>query len=420
LKGVIKVTTQPAIKDVVVALLSAVTFPAETKAKIDSALAKGDTEAFSQAEFEAFADVTDQLINIEKDILKSGKLGKAGELFGPALKLYGVTQECSASSSLIGQNSECFSASLEILETVTEWAHMPPRVHGALQWIRATFDAYSKGKEYAEVTNDQISVARDKVLADWDARVNGMKLVFKQMEFSYGGYDKYFEAYDPTVQCSAGTTLNATGECVAVMPSASWCNQTLTFDNNLLPANWTSTLIRSGPGVWNNRMEAAPTDSGVYITAADGAMDAGVSAVIVEFDNSRSYSYWGQFNQVTFKTSAGKSWYFGDGNFLYRGGSREFTSYLSNQSPYTNGGTVEFNQVLSDGSLGFGQFKTRLTLRDGRAEWLLTDATGTVKSINMGLAPEFKISDLVAPTVAVYTTTDGAAWIDNLSLQCVR
>lgn len=419
-KGIIKSTTRPPIKDVIKSILVAVNISTESRAKIKSALEKGDTEAFSDEEFNAFAELTGQLIEIQKEIFKKKNLGVYGELFGPALNIYGISRDCSLNASLTEQNPECFSAYLEISESIAEWGQAPLRFRAGLQVLRAIFDAYASGKEYANATDYQIIDARDQVITDWNSRVNGMMLVFKKLEFDFGGYDQYFEAFDPTAPCPTGTTSNAYGECVKDNPVASWCNQTITFDNNTLPLNWTKTLIRSGPGLQNNRMEASPLDSGIYITASEGSINSAVTSIIVEFDNFRTFSYYGQFNQVAFKTSTNKFWIFSDGNFSYRSGSREFMAYRSNQPPYTDGGVAEFNQVVSDGSIGFGQFHTKLTLKNGLAQWLLTDATGEVKSIDIVLASDFKVSDLVAPTLSIYTTTDGGGWIDNFSLQCVK
>ena len=44
---------------------------------------------------------------------------------------------------------------------------------------------------------------------------------------------------------------------------------------------------------------------------------------------------------------------------------------------------------------------------------------GAVTTMNMTLPPEFKVADLVSATASVYTTTDGAAWIDDLVIQCL-
>ena len=197
-----------------------------------------------------------------------------------------------------------------------------------------------------------------------------------------------------------------------------WCGQTLDFTNNQIPSNWRSQLIRGGPGLRNNRLEASPTDSGMRIYTTDMPMARGVTEVTVEFDNSRSASYWGQFNWIEFKTAADRYWFFGDANFEYRGGSREFTSYQSTTSNYSGvAGSTQYLQKQSR-TMGFGVFKNRLVMRDGAAAWSITNSAGQVTNVNMTLAAEFKVADLVGMMAAVYTTTDGAAWIDNLAIQC--
>lgn len=191
-KGFLKVTTKPAVKDLIIAMLSAVKLSQEGQNNISSALSKGDAEELSQAEFDSLAEAVDQLITMQKDILKQGDFGLAGKLFGPALKLYGVTQECGQASS------ECFAASLQIVETIAESVpHVSVRAKGLLRGIRAGFDAYSQGKEYAAATDVEMTDERDRILADWDAKVGTVMLAFKQQEFSHGGYERYFETYDP-------------------------------------------------------------------------------------------------------------------------------------------------------------------------------------------------------------------------------
>ena len=197
-----------------------------------------------------------------------------------------------------------------------------------------------------------------------------------------------------------------------------WCGQTLDFTNNLIPSNWRSQLIRGGPGLRNNRLEASPTDSGIRIYTTDMPMAPGVTEVTVEFDNSRTASYWGQFNWIEFKTAADRYWFFGDANFEYRGGSREFTSYQSTTSNYSGvAGTTQYLQQQSR-AMGFGVFKTRLVMRDGSATWSITNSAGQVTNVSMTLAAEFKVADVVGMMAAVYTTTNGAAWIDNVAIQC--
>lgn len=146
-------------------------------------------------------------------------------------------------------------------------------------------------------------------------------------------------------------------------------------------------------------------------------MVSGVREITVDFDNERSYSYWGQFNNIEFKTSAGKYWLFGDANFEYRTGSREFTSMLTAASYYSGNDTSQYAQTRSH-PMAFGVFKTRLVLRDGSAAWSITNSAGQVTSVNMTLAAEFKVADLVGMMASVYTTTNGAAWIDNVAIQC--
>ena len=72
-------------------------------------------------------------------------------------------------------------------------------------------------------------------------------------------------------------------------------------------------------------------------------------------------------------------------------------------------------------ALGLGNFKSRLTLRNGMSEWALVDnATGTVTNVSQTPDASFVLSDLVGFNASVYTTTGGTATMDNISIQCLR
>lgn len=230
-----------------------------------------------------------------------------------------------------------------------------------------------------------------------------------------------FNARLVALTCS-GSQVPGYGACVSPAQTA-WCGQTVRFDNNQLPTGWTPHLVRGGPGVINNRLEARPTDSGATVESPTAAMPAGVSSVVVEFDNTQTLSFYGQFNIIEFKTTLGKYWTFGDVPATLRigDGNREFSTYLNSQ-PFWNqlASTAELRKVQTV-ALGLGNFKTRLTLRNGMSEWALVDnATGTVTNVSQTPDVSFVLSDLVGFNASVYTTTGGTATMDNISIQCLR
>lgn len=223
---------------------------------------------------------------------------------------------------------------------------------------------------------------------------------------------------------SISYSYDAAGNLVNLVKQAraayNWCGYAENFNTPQLPALWVLQLVRGGPGLVNNRLEARPTDSGAIIRwSTDAPVTAGTRAVVVQFRNSRTESYWGQFNTLEFKTASGQYWGFGDANFYYRAGSREFTAYHTTQ-PYgsTVAGTTSF-LLQKPKAMGYGEFTTRITLTDGAVQWRITDAAGNITAMDMVLAPDFKVADLVAPTLSVYTTTGGGAWVDDLSFQCL-
>ena len=137
------------------------------------------------------------------------------------------------------------------------------------------------------------------------------------------------------LSCS-GSQVPGYGACVSPVQTA-WCGQTVNFDNNQMPTGWTPRLVRGGPGVINNRLEARPTDSGATVESPTAAMPAGVSSVVVEFENTQTLSFYGQSHIIEFKTTLGKYWTLGDTHATLRigDGNREFSSYLNSQ-PFWN------------------------------------------------------------------------------------
>ncbi len=302
-KGIIKTTTQPEIRDLVLALLNATSLSLESTKNINAALKKGDDEELSKAEFDSLIELVDQLITIQKDILKKGDFALAGKFFGPAVKFYGVTQECDSASS------ECFAASLEILETVAEWIPgTPTRVKGLLKWIRSTFDAYSQGKEYAAVTDGEVIFARDEVLKDWDLRIAQIMLASRKAEFSVGGYERYFEGYDPTpppvtLTCKAPLVLQD-GKCVTtsvITTNPGQSEYTLTPNTAILGVLTTFTFRSSGGGLSSPLVFSLSNCSAV--TAVAGATQfeqkftctptgaAGVATGIVKSNPANTYGF---------------------------------------------------------------------------------------------------------------------------------
>lgn len=227
---------------------------------------------------------------------------------------------------------------------------------------------------------------------------------------------RYDSCQSITYKYDAAGNLLETVKTGAAPPA--WCGQTLDFAGNRLPSNWTYSQIRRGPGITNGRFEANPTDSGGYIRSAEGPLNNGVREVRVRFRNARSTSTWGQFNVVEFKLANGAHWVFSDANFTYRPGSREFTIYRSSQ-PYGSAvaATVDLQQVASR-AMGFGEFETSISVRDGALTWVITQAGAVQAEVPFSLPSEFSVQSVVGATVVAYTTTGGGTWIDDLRITC--
>lgn len=158
----------------------------------------------------------------------------------------------------------------------------------------------------------------------------------------------------------------------------------------------------------------------MVITSKAIEMDLTVKSLDVVFKGSRTYSYWGQFNVLEFKTVDGKYWGFADVNYQGNPGKREFRAYLHTQPFGSNvSGAQEFYLNFS-APVGFGIFTTRLTLKSGVAKWAVTDSAGAVTTAEIPLPVGFNLAKLVAAAASVYTTTDDAAWIDDLAFQCLQ
>jgi YD repeat-containing protein len=111
---------------------------------------------------------------------------------------------------------------------------------------------------------------------------------------------------------AAGNLLKVTS-----VAQPSWCNQTVNFDGNVLPSNWSLALVRSGPGIRNNRLESQVTDSGSRIDAAAVVMDPGVGRIVVEYRALHIPSTWGIVSGIEFVDPAVGRWGFWLDNSTY-------------------------------------------------------------------------------------------------------
>ena len=223
-RSVMKTTQKPAIKDILLAVANAIKLPLDTAQDLKNALAKNDDEAFTDAEFKAVLEVINQILELQKAALKTGELGPLGQVFKPAFKAYGAIDTCSAPDPALGKfgaAAACLSPVLEVAETICEWiGPVASHAKGAFQWIRATSDALVAGEIYANATGIEVSNAQNVILVDWQKRINKVMLTYKLQEFVAGGYDRYFESYDPTIACVA-TEQRFYGTCISASPVVS-------------------------------------------------------------------------------------------------------------------------------------------------------------------------------------------------------
>lgn len=235
LKSSIKIIREYKLGEIAAALLKGVNsvdkkLSVENQAIIQR-LINSDGSNLTQADYEAMLELADSIVDIAKDSFKSSNMKTFSKVFSFATALYSTTQvDCSDSL-----NFDCIYTGLEVLESVSEWAHFPTAIQGELQWMRSTMDAWTAGQEYANATSQEISLTQDVVVRNWDLASKNLLYSYLLQEVTVAGIDKLFEAYDPSIPCAANQTRShgacrATASSVAsISPTTATAGEVTTF-----------------------------------------------------------------------------------------------------------------------------------------------------------------------------------------------
>lgn len=201
-----------------------------------------------------------------------------------------------------------------------------------------------------------------------------------------------------------------------------WCNQEVNFDGGIVHPAWTPALIRSGPGLRNNRIEGSPTDSGARIDGSAITMTSGVNKLVFEYNAVHSSSLWGMHSGIDLIHSDGDRWTFDAVNASANFGGNTLAFVIDRG----NGkfGTASINNRLRVDTVPFvfGEYRFKLELTNTTAKWTATNvATGQLLQPPAQAIPAgFNIANLRHSNFFVYTTTGNPIWADNLKTQCLQ
>jgi len=218
------------------------------------------------------------------------------------------------------------------------------------------------------------------------------------------------------------TTSAGSGTCTGcftyVATTAAWCGANLDFNSAALPSGWSVSLIRSGPGLANGRLEADPVDAGAWLLAP-GAPTAGTTQVTVEFDANLVQIYWGMGPQVAFETG---STFFAasSGTATYNFGLNKVTfGWQRGYSPVEN--QTQPGSVIRIDTLPFtyGTYHHRIDVTNAGSAYAITTSGGQfVARSSVGPVSGFSIGAITRFGLGVYTTSDASFWVDNLRISC--
>ena len=218
------------------------------------------------------------------------------------------------------------------------------------------------------------------------------------------------------------TTSAGSGTCTGcftyVATTAAWCGANLDFSSGALPSGWSVSLIRSGPGLANGRLEADPVDAGAWLLAP-GAPSAGTTQVTVEFDANLVEIYWGMGPQVAFETG---STFFAasSGTATYNFGLNKVTFvWQRGYSPVEN--QTQPGSVIRIDTLPFtyGTYHHRIDVTNAGSAYAITTSGGQfVARSSVGAVSGFSLGAITRFGLGVYTTSDASFWVDNLKISC--
>jgi hypothetical protein len=188
-----------------------------------------------------------------------------------------------------------------------------------------------------------------------------------------------------------------------------WCNTSLNFDGNALPAGWDMEVIRGGPGIANDRLEGRPLDSGSWITTM-GALPASTTEVEVNYDASNPFSTFGIHHGPDLMSAAGFTEYH-DVNASYNFGANNMRLQIGPSGAQPD--------IQTNVPFDYGDFHYRVIIRSTGAEWTVTRLSDSSELVHVILPyTTLNLADVTGFRFFNYVTTDNTTWTDNLSIAC--
>ena len=199
---------------------------------------------------------------------------------------------------------------------------------------------------------------------------------------------------------------------------AAWCGTSLDFTGGSLPGGWQSFLIGNGPGLVNNRLQADPIDSGAQVFLT-GSAPASTSEIEVQYDFLHVPSASAVVSHIGLPVDGGTAF----NVYALNGGSTRIHDHLYMRASKDTGvwpnDTNKVQQFEQHTQFAFQQLRYTVTFRDGSVDMTAQRTDGsTVLAITNQPLSGFKIDDVQAFHMTVYSSTTNSTWIDNVSVVC--
>ncbi len=209
-----------------------------------------------------------------------------------------------------------------------------------------------------------------------------------------------------------------------------WCNTTLTFDGNVLPAGWQQATYGPRPGqIANGRLEAFATDRGL-IFRADGAPPSTATSVEIVTEGPTADVFFGMFNGVQLETgsrawrvtvnaytctpAAGCGLPVGQSNQLVFGVDR-LDNYAFPNSSTGPGSLSRVAAAYQSGTV----LRIRRIFRDESVEFIVTRLSDAAPVATQTLPlPGFRVASVSGAGFYLYFTSSSplsVAWVDNVA-----
>jgi hypothetical protein len=217
----------------------------------------------------------------------------------------------------------------------------------------------------------------------------------------------------------AGATGSPVTFHATVLPTfPAFCGQSLALTGGQMPAQWTQVLVRGGPGLVNDRLEALPTDGGarIGVSTTPGAL----TKLTVDFDGLSNQSVFGTHHGVNIVSGstilhfeeANASFNFGAGNLGFR------LMIRSALWPFEVGTPT---QVIATDIRPYdpGPQHFRLEVTGSNVVWTVVNTqTNRVVTSTQLMPLGFAMGAVSGFHLFAYETTGSGTWADNIQIAC--